>query len=331
MSSRVLARSLILLSGVFAVAALAVGSSGAEATRVSNESQLDKQLRILNFEEAAALGLDVSIPDGYELCDLVPDWPGYESEAEAEKAAQSADDSPECAADPRLAEYVVGAPPPVWNHNQFPYHYAGWETTGAVFEGGRGELKVRNISGIGHSGSATKFTVGRILVKKLISATCISSPYRWGEAGWSEVSWSASDQRRVYAYGTQDCAWRFYDQQYNIQDGNFYTWRVQEQNDNLNTSILWNDQWQLLHSYGLDCSPTACSVEAYVENYSDVNGEHPSWGSDRLTVRALDLRKGGSFFTWDSTYPALSLGTDPYVLCTGTLWSNFDVLSSGSC
>lgn len=193
------------------------------ADRTTELSQESTEFEVLAYSEALERGIDVSVPEGMELCELDPNWDGYPSAEAARRAAASAQDTPECAADPRLVEYVVGAPVPHGNHDVDPYMHNGYQTTNQNFEGGRGDLEVRNVQEIPHeSGNLTRFTVSRVLFKKpSTSETCIGF-IKWGEAGWSEVSWSNNDQRRVYTYGTQDCTWRFYDQQYNIQDGSLY-------------------------------------------------------------------------------------------------------------
>lgn len=109
-----------------------------------------------------------------------------------------------------------------------------------------------------------------------------------------------------------------------------FTWRVQESTNQLNTSILWNGQWQLLQSYNIDCSPNACHVEAFVEIHSELEGVHPSW-TGRINAQSLNLKKSGSFAPWDTTNGTLFSQTTPYNLCDLTLYTSWYVLSSGSC
>ena len=286
---------------------------------------------ILDYTEAEQRGIDVSVPEGMPLCDLNPDWPGYETAEAAAEAAEQADRAPECAADPRLAEYVVGAPVPHANHGADPYMHNGYDTTNQNFEGGRGELEVRDIQDIPHqSGNLTRFVVGRFLIGKPVSTSTCAGTVKWGEAGWSEVSWSNNDQRRVYSWGTADCTWRFYDQQYNLQDGSYYTWRVQEMNNDLGTSILWNGQWQSLHTYNVDCSPNDCTTELMVEVFSSINGEHPDWGGG-VDVRAVDVKQSGNWGSWNGSYPSDPFEESPYRLCDVSQFTQWYVTSNSGC
>jgi hypothetical protein len=290
---------------------------------------------VLDYEDARAAGLDVEVPDGLPLCELDPDWPGYGSDVEVAEGEEIADATPVCAADPRLVEYVVGGPAPTSNHSSQPYHWNGQETGLYDYEGGKGQFRVKNAVGVPHqSGNFTEFVVGRILVKKSQSPTACSqgfADHRWAEAGWSEVSWSNVDSRRPYAWGTTDCTWRFFGQQYNLQDGSLYSWRVIESANALKTYFLWNNQWQLLYSYPEpDCSPNDCRVEAFIEVYSSQEGEHATW-SGNADVQSLDLRSGSTFAPWDSSHTALVSSYVPYSYCPVTANTVFYVRSDGTC
>jgi hypothetical protein len=124
--------------------------------------------------------------------------------------------------------------------------------------------------------------------------------------------------------------WRFYGQQYPIQDGQFYSWRVSETGESMGTYILWNNQWQLLASYAVDCTPNRCVPESYIEIYSAVTGEHPSW-SGTLTAKTMDVRQSGGWLAWSSSIGSFVGDVNPYIRCPVSDYTEFNVRSSGSC
>lgn len=286
-------------------------------------------------DEAVRLGYQhVFVKDDLPSCPDIADFAGYKSSEELAAAAKLADSRSDCViADPKI-EFVIGGKPPTSNHSTDPYHHNGQQTS-ADYRGGKGNFLVKDIADLSHqSGAGQQFVVDRILVKKEADqAGQCAGTTRWAEAGWGEHAWEAN-VRRIYTFSTTDCAWRWYSN-FALTDGNYYAFRVMHENSgDMRTAVLWNGNWTVLTDYpGPDCvgpnGSSLCATEAYVEVFTAVTGNHPSW-SGKIHDDELSLfRDGGNWGAWTGSDPTTTGDVSPYTRCAEGSLSHFSAISAG--
>lgn len=288
-------------------------------------------------DEAAQLGYrNVFVDDNLPTCPDSVAFDGYESSEALATAVKVADSRGDCVlADPEF-HFVIGGNPPTSNHVTEPYHHNGQQTS-PNYRGGKGNFLVKDISNLSHQPDAgQQFVVDRILVKKETQQSgsqCYTPTGKWAEAGWAEHAWEVNE-RRIYTWSTDDCAWRWYDD-FTLTDGNYYAFRVKHVNaGDLRTAVLWNDKWTVLTDYpGPDCvgpnGNSKCATEAYVEIFTAVDGNHPSW-SGKIHDDDLSLfRDGGNWGAWVGSDPTAIGEVRPYTRCSEGSLSHFSVVAAG--
>lgn len=267
------------------------------------------QIREYTYSQAKAAGIPTEeTPEemGMPRCPRDGGDPGFATAEGAQKAAENANKSAPCAADPANSIIASGGKPAP---SSTGYHHNGAQTN-SQYRGGQITVEVGDPDVDHRSAAPYEFVVSRVLAKT-------GNPGNWIEIGWAEVSWK-DNKRYVYTFKSETGTWNFHTS-YTLSDGNYYSFRTETCTTTETCAyILSGGSWVQLRKATMTCT---CGIEEYLEVYSEDSTPHPGITApvDKSGVNFKNTQISAVAGTWalwsDVTFPSSEGQVSPYNVC----------------
>lgn len=212
------------------------------------------------------------------------------------------DVSPHCVAVPTKVEKVLGSgpmPKPGTVRTQSTgYHFAGSQTTDAIYTALLGYLEVQDVdlsaSGVSH----------------VIQTYLLTPDYsRYMQVGWIDESYGTNSPRLfVEIGGVSGYSGRFYFDQYPMSNGGQYLMAIATKPGVWYAMVYWNNTWNTLKS--IPQEPREPYFQQFLEIYTS-NGVHP-YVPTLNNYFSQFAYQDTSFQTWDTSVGTAQTIVSPY-------------------